>query len=129
VGDDVRAAEVVAVVAQPTELTVPEGPSPERVSKKWSRAEVIGFWGVVIAFLALIAAIATPEVRRWVGLEKPKVQSTTSESANSSEKTQKVPANTISTYGVNSPVVTGSGNKISIGTEPATNPKKTQPQK
>ena len=39
------------------------------MSDKWSRGEIIAAWGLVLAFLAIIAAIITPEIRRCLKLE------------------------------------------------------------
>lgn len=48
---------------------------PTTGRKPWSPEAKIAFWGTVALFVvglaAVVAAIASPEVRRWLGLEKP----------------------------------------------------------
>jgi hypothetical protein len=39
--------------------------------RKWSRTEKIAGWSLVVTVLTLAVAVAIPEIRRWIGLDKP----------------------------------------------------------
>jgi hypothetical protein len=39
--------------------------------KKWTRTDKIGVWALVLTVVAVAVAVTIPEIRRWIGLDKP----------------------------------------------------------
>ena len=61
--------------------------------KSWSQEAKIGFWGVVVAlvigFATLIASVASPEVRRFLHLDKPSPATSETKPLNTALQTNK----------------------------------------
>jgi hypothetical protein len=46
----------------------PDGPVDSGLKKRWSKADIMGLVGILIAIIAIVVGLLIPEVRRWLGL-------------------------------------------------------------
>jgi hypothetical protein len=74
--DDAEYGDVVAFIRREVKhLKLGHELGRGKNARKWTRADKIAAWGVgaaiVIGIITAILAVTVPEVRRWVGLDKP----------------------------------------------------------